>query len=62
MRIGSFSRGLYFGVSVVECQGISDFSSKGMPFSSMAMRFLRAYGEGVAEMRMSILSIASQGA
>lgn len=26
-----------------------------MPFSSRAMRFLRAYGEGVALMRVSIV-------
>ena len=57
MRMGSFSRGLYFGVSVVLCQGISDCRSNGMPFSIIAMRFLRAYGEGVALIRVSMVEV-----
>jgi len=61
MRMGSFSRGLYLGVSVVLCHGISDLSSKGMPFSMSAIRFFRAYGDGVALMRVSISESRGMG-
>ena len=39
------------------CQGISLCNSKGMPFSKRAMRFLRAYGEGVALIKVSIVML-----
>lgn len=48
--MGSFSRGLYFGVSVVDSHGISFLRLKGMDLRERAMRFMRAKGEGVAEM------------
>jgi len=51
--MGSFSNGLYLGVSVALCHGISFLSSKGMPFRVSAMRFMRANGDGVADMRVS---------
>ena len=51
--MGSFSNGLYLGVSVALCHGISFLSSKGMPFRVSAMRFMRAKGDGVADMRVS---------
>lgn len=40
---------------VVLCQGISVMREKGIPFPIRAIRFLRAYGEGVALIRVSIL-------
>jgi hypothetical protein len=51
--MGSFSKGLYFGVSVALCHGISFLSSKGMPFRVSAMRFMRANGDGVADIRVN---------
>lgn len=50
--MGSFSRGLYLGVSVADSHGISFLSVKGMDLRERAMRFMRAKGEGVAEMRV----------
>lgn len=51
--MGSFSRGLCWGVWVLECQGISVCRVKGMCFRWRTMRFMRAKGEGVAEIRVS---------
>lgn len=39
----------------MESQGTSVRSSNGIPFSARAMRTLRAYGEGVAEINWNIL-------
>jgi hypothetical protein len=50
--MGSFSRGLYLGVSVVESHGTSFLRVKGMDFRVRAMRFMRAKGEGVADIRV----------
>lgn len=61
--MGSFSKGLYLGVCVLDSQGISFCSSKGMPFNCSAIRFMRANGDGVAEMRVrgSAAMVASCG-
>lgn len=50
--MGSFCSGLNFGVCVSGCQGISFCKVNGMFFSWKAMRFIRAKGDGVAEMRV----------
>lgn len=50
--MGSFSKGLCLGVWVFDSQGISFWSSNGIFFNVRAMRFIRAKGEGVAEMRV----------
>jgi hypothetical protein len=57
--MGSFSKGLYLGVWVLDSQGISFFKVKGMPLRASAMRFMRANGEGVAEMRVSWSTFAA---
>lgn len=50
--MGSFSRGLCLGVWVFDSHGISFWSSNGIPFNFRAMRFIRAKGDGVAEIRV----------
>ena len=50
--MGSFSKGLYLGVWVLDSHGISFCSLNGMPFNFKAMRFIRAKGEGVAEIKV----------
>lgn len=44
-KMSNFSRGLCFGVLVL--------LSQGMPLRARALRFMRAKGEGVAEIRVS---------
>jgi hypothetical protein len=54
IRTGSFSTGSYFVVGVTKCHGISDWSLDGMPSSTTAIRFIWAYGDGVAYSQVSL--------